>query len=136
MVTFISEISRVVSKGKTHMIQISDPLAGSKDDTATHDIILDGKRIGYVNVSYLSKDDVKTFRKYSKRKLAAGQPFSLHLFIDAVHGPVNAESLGREGLREITHALMEHFKGIEEKDIYILELKSGGKTIIGRGSQL
>ena len=119
------------------MIQISEPIHGSKDIlTTTHDILLDGKRIGYVNVSYVGKDDVKTFRKYAKRKIVAGQPFGVQLFIDAVHGPSSAKSLGKEGLREVVLALMERFKDLEEKDIYILELSSGGKSVIGRGSQL
>jgi hypothetical protein len=119
------------------MIQLSEPLAGSKDSlTTTHDILLDGKRIGYVNVSYIGKDDVKTFRKYTKRKIVAGQPFGVQLFIDAVRGPLNAKSLGEEGLREIVLALVGHFKGLEERDIYILELNSSGKSIVGRGSQL
>jgi len=119
------------------MIQISEPLSGSKDSlTTTHDVLIDGRRVGYVNVTYIGKDDVKTFRKYTKRKIAAGQPFGVQLFIDAVHGPASAKSLGRGGLREIVLALAEHFKGLEERDIYILELHSGGKDIIGRGSQL
>jgi len=119
------------------MIQVSEPLPGSKNGfTITHDILLDGKRIGYVNVSYIGKDDVKTFRKYAKRKIVAGQPFGVQLFIDAVHGPSSAKSLGKEGLREVVLALMEQFEGLEERDIYILELSIGGKSIIGRGSQL
>jgi len=118
------------------MIQISEPLASSKDDATTHDILLDGKRIGYVNVSYLGKEDVKTFRKYAKRKLVAGQPYNVQLFIDAVHGPLNVETLGKGGLREIVIALVKHFKGLEERDIYVLELNPRGKSIIGRGSQL
>ena len=119
------------------MIQISEPLAGSQGSfTTTHDILLDGKRIGYVNVSYIGKDDVKTFRKYAKRKIVAGQPFGVQLFIDVVHGPSDAKSLGKEGLREIVLVLMEHFKGLEERDIYILEHNSSGKSIVGRGSQL
>jgi len=119
------------------MIQISEPIHGSKDIlTTTHDILLDGKRVGYVNVSYIGKDEVKTFRKYAKRKLAAGQPFGVQLFIDAVHGAASVESLGGEGLREIIHSLVERFKGLEERDVYVLEINSGGKTIIGRGFQL
>ena len=98
------------------MIQVSDPVSGSREDTTTHDILIGGKRIGYVNVSYLGKDDIKTFRKYSKRKLIAGQPFSVHLFIDAVRGVSSAKDLGKEGLREITLALVKQFKGLDERD--------------------
>jgi len=119
------------------MIQISEPLTSSKDGlTTTHDILLDGKRIGYVNVSYINNGDIKTFRKYTKRKLVVGQPFGVQFFIDTVRGPSSAKSLGKEGLREIVLALVEHFRGLEERDIYVLELNSRGKSIIGRGSQL
>ncbi|MCJ7634100.1 hypothetical protein MUP77_17150 [Candidatus Bathyarchaeota archaeon] len=89
-----------------------------------------------MNVFYISEDEIKTFRKYTKRKLTVGQPYGVQVFIDAVKGPLNAESLGKEGLNEIILALKERFKSLEDKDIYVLELNSGGKTVVGRGSKL
>jgi hypothetical protein len=118
------------------MIQISEPISGSQTDATTHDVLLDGKRIGFINVSYLGKSEVKAFRKYSKRKLIAGQAFSVHVFIDAVKGASNAKSLGKQGLHEIVVTLLKQFEGLGERDIYVLELGSGGKTIVGRGSEL
>ena len=119
------------------MIQISEPLSGSKEESEKHDILLNGKRIGYVNVSYIQAEEVKSLRKYTKRKtLAIGQPYSVQVSIDVVGGPINAENLGKDGLRDIIAKLKENFKGLEERDIYITELNARGRTIVGRGSQL
>ena len=118
------------------MIQISQPVSGSKEESVVHDILLDGNRIGNVSVSYIRAEEVKTFRKYTKRKLAIGQPYSVQVLIDSVKGPVDAAHLGKEGLEEIISKLKETFEGLEERDVYITELNSKGRTIIGRGSQL
>ena len=119
------------------MIQISEPLTGSKDGFATmHDILFDGKQISYVNFSYIREDEIKTSRKYTKRKLTVGQHYGVQVFIDAVKNPVNAESLGKKWLNEIILTPKESFKSLEDKDIYVLELNSGGKIIVGQGSQL
>jgi hypothetical protein len=118
------------------MIQFSEPLAGSKEESEKHDILLNGKRIGYVNISYIQAEEVKSLRKYTKRKLAIGQPYSVRVSIDAVGGPINAENLGKDGLRDIIAKLKENFKGLEERDIYITELNARGRTIVGRGSQI
>jgi hypothetical protein len=121
---------------RSSMIQISEPTSGSQTDATTHDAFLDGKKIGYISVTYLGKSELKTFRKYSKRKLIVGQPYSVHVFIDAVKGASNAKSLGKQGLHEIVVALLKQFKGLEERDIYVLELGTSGKTIVGRGTEL
>jgi len=118
------------------MIQISEPLSGSKEESEKYNILMNGERIGYVSVSYIQAEEVKSLRKYTKRKLAIGQPYSVKVSIDAVGGPMNAENLGKDGLRDIVAKLKEHFKGLEELDIYITELNSRGRTIVGRGSQL
>ena len=63
------------------MISVSEPLPESKTGlNSVHNLLLDGKRIGYIDVSYMQKEDVKTFQKYTKRKLKAGQPFSVRLY--------------------------------------------------------
>jgi hypothetical protein len=118
------------------MIQFSEPLAGSKEESVMHDILLDGIRIGHVSVSYIRAEEVKSLRKYTKRKLAIGQPYSVQVLIDAVKGPTDAAHLGKEGLREIVSRLKETFEGLEERDVYITELNVRGKAVIGRGSQL
>jgi hypothetical protein len=118
------------------MLEISEPTSGSLTDATTHDVLLDGKQIGYIIVSYLGKSELKTFRKYAKRKLIAGQAYSVHVFIDAVKGASNAKSLGKQGLHEIVVTLLKQFKGLEERDIYVLEVGTSGKTIVGRGTEL
>jgi hypothetical protein len=119
------------------MIEISEPLPESKVDLRTvHDILLDGKRVGHVNVEYIQKDEVKTFRKYTKRKLKVGQPFGVHVFIDAVRNGVKASDLGKDGLLKLIDALIEKFRGLEKRDIYVLELNENGKEIVGKASEI
>ena len=118
------------------MIQISEPISGSKEESVMHNILLDGVRIGQVSVSYIRAEEVKSLRKYTKRKLAVGQPYSVQVSIDAARGPTDAARLGKEGLREIVSRLKETFQGLEERDVYITEMNVKGRTIIGRGSQL
>jgi len=117
------------------MIQISDPREGSSGLRSTHDIVSEGERIGYVNVSYVQADEVKAYRKYTKRKISVGQPYGVQVVIDATKGKVNAQTLGKEGLHALVAALKEKLNGLEEKDIFILELNSQGKKIVGRGSE-
>ena len=119
------------------MIRISEPLSESKNNIITvHDILRDDKRIRYVDVGYIQKEDIKTFQKYIKRKRKVGQPHGLQVFIDATKNSVGLNELGNTGLREIIDALKETVKEFEEKDIYILELEGGKKNIIGRASNL
>lgn len=119
------------------MIRISEPLSESKNNFRTvHDILRDDKRIGYVDVGYIQKEDIKTFQKYTKRKLKLGQPYGVQVFIDATKSGVKVRELGNIGLKEIIDALKGTFKELEEKDIYILELEGGKKNIIGRASNL
>lgn len=118
------------------MIEVSEPLPESKIGlNSIHNMILNGKRIGYVDVGYMQKEDVKIFQKYIKRKLKAGQPFSMQVFIDTASG-IRTADLGAKGLKEIVEALKEKFSGLEERNIYILEFDAGKKNIIGRASNL
>ncbi len=119
------------------MIEISEPLPESKPGfTTVHNILLDGKRIGRVEVTYLQEDDIKAFKKYAKRKLFAGQPYGTRILIDAKEAHVTASELGKSGLLEVVAAAKEKFKGLEDRDIYLLELTDAGKKIICRGSEL
>ena len=117
------------------MIQISDPRESNPGIKSVHDIAMDGERIGYVNVNYIQSNEVKTYRKYTKRKLSVGQPYGVQVIIDATNGKVSAQTLGKEGLHTLIAALKEKLKGLEDRDVFILELNSRGKTIIGRGSE-
>lgn len=119
------------------MIEISEPLPESKPGlTTTHDIFLDRKRIGYIEVTLLQEDDVKAFKKYTKRKLLVGQPYGMRIFIDARGTRVIASELEKSVLSEIVAAAKGKFKGLEDRDIYLLELTDAGKKIICRASGL
>jgi len=121
-------------RNELDMFKISNPQKNGSGSRSVHDITRNGEYIGYVNVNYIQADEVKTYRKYTKRKLSVGQPYGVQVFIDSVKGKVNAQTLGREELQELVAALKEKLMGLEEKDIFILELNAHGKTIIGRGS--
>ena len=117
------------------MIEISDPLPQSKIGVLTlHDILFDEKCIGRVEVEYIQQDEMKMFRKYTKRKLFVGQPYGTRIFIDTTK--VTAHQLGKNGLLEIVNELKKTFKGIEDRDIYILELTEMGKKIICKASEI
>lgn len=119
------------------MIEISEPLPDSEPGYRTvHNISLNGKYIGYVDVSYLRQEDVKTFQKYTKRKLKAGQPFGVQVFIDVSKGGVKSAEIGAQGLLEIVNALKKKLEGLEERDIFILELEAGRKRPIARGGDI
>jgi len=117
------------------MIQISDPREGSSGVTSVHDLMKDGERLGYVNVNYIQANEVKTYRKYTKRKLAVGQPYGVQVFIDATKEKSSAQTLGKEELHDLVVKLKEKFDGLEERDIFMVELNSHAKRIIGRGSE-
>mgnify|MGYP001034149701 CR=1 FL=1 len=118
------------------MIDISDPLPGSKPGYKTlHDILKDGKRIGYVEAGYLTAEDVKTFKR-SKRRLSVGQPFGVQLFLDVPNGGVSAKDLGSDGLRGVVDAVRKKLAGLEERDIYVIELLPTGRNLLGRASSL
>ena len=118
------------------MIEISEPLSGSEPGYRTrHDILLRGKRIGYIDVAYLQKGEVKAFRR-TKRKLRVGQPFGVRLFIDAVRSGVSADELGHERLVDLANAVLAKFTGLDSRDLYLLELGKNGKAALGCASNL
>jgi len=123
------------------MIEISDPLPGSEPGYKTlHEIRLDGRYIGYIDVGYLRKEDIKMFKGLMKgklkRELNIGQPFGVQLFIDYAKSGVSAAELGEDGLRKILEAMKKKFEGLDDRDISILELTTGKRNIIGRGDKL
>lgn len=119
------------------MIEVSDPLPGSEVGYRTvHEILLDGRYIGYVEAGYLRKEDIKTFKKYTKRKLRVGQPFGVQIFIDKEKGGMGAKEIGNEGLLEIIAAVKGKLHGLEDRDIFIIEVNEGQKRLIGRAEDL
>lgn len=118
-------------------VEISEALPESEPEVRTvHEIRLNGKYVGFVDVGYLRKQDVKTFQRYAKRKLKAGQPFGVQLFIDASKSGITAKQIGLAGLQEIVKAVKTKFVGLEDRDIYVLEVVAGNKKPLGRGEAL
>lgn len=118
-------------------VEISEALPESEPEVRTvHEIRLNGKYVGFVDVGYLRKQDVKTFQRYAKRKLKAGQPFGVQLFIDASKSGITAKQIGLAGLQEIVKAVKTKFVGLEDRDIYVLEVVTGNKKPLGKGEAL
>ena len=118
-------------------VEISEALPESEPEVRTvHEIRLNGKYVGFVDVGYLRKNDVKTFQRYAKRKLKAGHPFGVQLFIDASKSGFTAKQIGLAGLQEIVKAVKTKFVGLEDRDIYVLEVVTGNKKPLGKGEAL
>jgi len=118
------------------MIDVSEPLPESKTGYKTiHHLKADGRYIGYVEVGYLQKADLKTFKRL-KRKLRAGQPFGVQVFLDAEKSGVTAATLGSDGLVALVEALKATFKGLEARDIYLLEAVGTKRIILGSAIDL
>lgn len=123
------------------MIEISDPLPDSEIGYRTlHEVRLNGKYIGYLDVGYLRREDIKLFRGLTKgrlkRQLKPGQPFGVQFFLDRVKSGVSAVELGEEGIRKILEAIKNKFEGLKDQEITVLELCAGKKNILGRGDRL
>lgn len=118
-------------------VEISEALPESEPETRTvHEIRLNGKYVGFVDVGYLRKQDVKTFQKYAKRKLKAGQAFGVQLFIDASKSGITAKQIGLTSLQEIVKSVKTKFGELEDRDIYVLEIVTGDKKPLGKGENL
>jgi len=125
-----------VLKRNKEMIDVSEPLPESTVGFKTiHHIKSDENYIGYVEASYLQKKDVKAFKRL-KRKLKVGQPFGVQVFIDVEKSGVTASTLGKEGLLELVESLKTKLKGVEERDIYIMELLGKKRNMIGRATDI
>jgi len=102
--------------------------------------MLDDKCIGTIDVGYMTEKDVKMFRGYSKgklkRELKVGKPFGVQLFINAKDCGVSAKQIGLQRLQEIVKAIKKRFEGLEDQDIYVLEVTAEGKKPLGKGENL
>jgi hypothetical protein len=122
-------------------VEISDPLPNSQPELRSlHNVSIDGFHVGQVEVNYLGKEDVKLIRGLAKgklkRKLEVGQPFCVRLMVDAVKG-IPVSKLGKKGLFALVDALKNKFVGLEDREIYVMELlPNGEKRIVGRGQDL
>ncbi len=122
------------------MIEISEPLPGSEPGyKSLHEVRLDGKYIGYIDVGYMRKGDIKMFKGIMKgklkRELKIGQPFGVQLFIDSAKSGVSASELGEGGIRKILEVMRSKFEGLEDRDVSILELNIEKKKILGRADK-
>ncbi len=118
------------------MIEISEPLEGSNPGFRTlHEVLLDGKKIGRVDAGYLQKEDLKTFKR-SKRRMKVGQPFGVQVFMDSAESGTTVSDLGFEGMKEMADRLKEKLIGLEDRDIYILEIATSKRNIVGRWDKL
>ncbi len=112
-------------------IQISDAHVESEPSYRSHHTISrEGKHIGQLIVEYAQKEDVKAFKRI--RKLRVGEAFKATITIEDVEG--------REGetkdVQDIAKAVRRRFKGLRDRDIFVVEIKNGRKNFIGRASNL
>jgi hypothetical protein len=107
-------------------IEISEALPESQVNYRTvHTLSMSGQRIGHLTVEYAQKEDVKVFKRL--RKLRVGEPFRSEATIE-----VDKAGLEKTALQEITQAVQRKFKGLRDRDTYMVEVKDGRKTLIGR----
>ena len=111
--------------------KISEALPESKPGHRTcHNLYLDSHRLGRLIVEYAQREDVEAFKRL--RNLRLGEPFKGTITIENVK---NIE-LKSEDFQEIAKAAKRRFKGLKDRDIYIVETKDGRKNFIGRASDL
>ncbi|MDQ1278870.1 MAG: hypothetical protein QG670_130 [Thermoproteota archaeon] len=111
---------------------ISTPLPDSKPGFRTnHTITFDGKQVGIIAIDYATQEDVTAFKKM--RTLKEGEPFKGTITIE---NKENTSPVKTEDLQEIVKFIKRKIKGLRDNDIYLIEIKDGRKSIIGRASQL
>ena len=123
------------------MIEISDALPGSEPGLKTlHEIMMDKIRVASLEVGYLREQDVKLFKGFGKgkmkRKLRAGQPFGVQLIFYEQADPNRTPTLDVGKKIEVVKAVKAHFEGLEDRDIYVMQIEKGKKRILGRGADI
>lgn len=88
-----------------------------------------------MDVGYLEKEDLKTFKR-SKRRMKVGQPFGVQVSMDSAESGVPVSDLGFEGISKIADRLKEKLVGLEDRDIYFLEVTALKKNVVGRWDRL
>jgi len=122
-------------------VDISEPLPGSEPGCKTlHDVSVDGAYAGKLDVCLLRKEDVKLFKGLTrgklKRKLEVGKPFSVRLILEPERG-LPLSRLGKDGVLAIVDAVMSKLEGMDESELYVLELlPDGRKQLLGKGHEL
>lgn len=91
---------------------------------------LDSQPLGYLQVEYAQKEDVKAFKRL--RKLRAGDPFKCTI---ALEHKMKSD-LQSNDFQLITKIAKKKFKGLRSRDIFLIEIVDGRKNLIGRASEL
>lgn len=103
---------------------VSDALPDSTPGLQTqHTLTWEGQAVGTVVVEYAQKADVKAFKRL--RKLRVGAPFKSKVRINDV-------TLENDGHLEIARVVKRKFKGLRERDVFIVEAAGGQHTLVGR----
>jgi predicted RNA-binding Zn-ribbon protein involved in translation (DUF1610 family) len=103
---------------------VSDALPDSDPGLQTrHTLTWEGQDVGTVIVEYAQKADKKAFKRL--RKLRVGAPFKSKVMINEV-------SLENDGHLEIARVVKRKFKGLRERDVYIIEKTGGQQNLVGR----
>jgi hypothetical protein len=101
--------------------------------------MVDKVKVASLEVGYLSERDVKLFKGLGKgkmkRKLRAGQPFGVQLIFYELD-PDKPVALDNDRKIEVVQAVKAHFDGLEDRDIYVVQIEKGKKRILGRGIDL
>lgn len=111
-------------------VEVSEALPESKEGYRTcHAISLNGQRFGHLVVDYAQKEDVEVFKRL--RNLHLAEPFRCTITVE------NSEAeLTSEGLQGIARSLRRRFRGLRDRDMYIVEVENGRKNFLGRASNL
>jgi len=116
----------VLSEEGSSRIEISEPLPESEPKHRTsHNIFLDGRRLGSLTVEFAQGEDVEAFKRL--RKLHAGDPFKCTITITTEGAHVE-----NEDFMEIAKTVRRKFKGLKDGDTYIVEIKGGSKSFVGK----
>lgn len=104
--------------------QISEALPDSKPDIQSrHTMTWEGQDVGIVIVEYAQKAEVKAFKRF--RKLRVGTPFKSRVIMNDV-------SLENDGHLEIARVVKRKFKGLKDRDVYIIEKTADDEKLVGR----
>lgn len=115
-----------LSEESSSGIEISESLPESKPNYRTsHNIFLDGRCLGSLIVELAQEEDAEAFKRL--KKLRVGDPFKCMITM-AMEGT----GVEDEDFMEIAKVVRRKFKGLEDGDIYIVEIKDGRKSFVGR----
>ncbi|UCH37702.1 MAG: hypothetical protein JSV76_00535 [Candidatus Bathyarchaeota archaeon] len=90
----------------------------------------DNQPLGYLQVEYAQKDDVKAFKRL--RKLRAGDPFKCTIAFEHKR----KDDLQSSDFQLFAKIAKKKFKGLRSRDIFLIEIVDGRKNLIGRASEL